>query len=386
MSTMSMTSRDRVLCALAHEEPDRVPIFFGASGATTLLAPAYDRLKDYLGIHAETRVFSRALQYAFLDEEVMRRFGADGRILLPNAVTSSLQKELADGAFVDHLGVPWKRSPGNYYYEVIQPPLAEAGLDDIARYPWPDTAHPSRFTGLSQRARAIRDAGFAVVALSGVNPFETACLLRGVEKWLTDLALEPELAHALLRALTDQQKAVAERLLEEAGEYIDVLVTGDDLGSQDAPLISPLMYRDIVKPYHAELLSAIKARTRARVFYHSDGNILPLLDDLVEIGVDLLNPVQVSAAAMGDTAALKKRFGNRLSFCGAIDTQSVLPRGTTADVRQEVRRRIQDLAPGGGYILASVHCIQPDVPPQNICAMLEEALVAGRYPLKGETR
>jgi len=376
-----LSSRERVLCALAHEEPDRVPIFFGASGATTMLAAAYDRLKKHLGIQGETKVFWRALQYALLDEEVMLRFGSDGRILVPGPAPSSLEREEADGAFVDGLGIRWRRAAGNHYYEIVEPPLRNALSDDLPRYPWPDLSHPDRFAGLADRARAIRASGYAVVALSGVTPFETCYMLRGVESWLMDLAADPEFANSLLRTVTALQKGAVIRLLEAAGEYIDVLVTGDDLGSQDAPLISPPMYRSVVKPYHAELMAAIKSRTKAKVFYHSDGNIYPLIGDLIEIGVDLLNPVQVSSAEMGDTARLKREFGDRLSFCGAIDTGEVLPRGSVQEVRREVRRRIKDLAPRGGYVLAAVHCIQPDVPPENVCAMFEEALSAGRYPL-----
>jgi len=251
---------------------------------------------------------------------------------------------------------------------------------DLDRYPWPDLAHPGRFVGLREKAKAIQDAGYAVVALSGVSPFEQSYMMRGIENWLLDLAADPDFALALLRKVTDLMKAAVINLLEEAGEYIDVLVTGDDLGSQNGPMISPKMYRRLVKPFHAELMSEIKKRTRARIFYHSDGDIYPLLPDLIEVGIDLLNPVQVSAREMGDTARLKREFGDRLSFCGAIDTQWVLPYGTPDDVRAEVRRRIRDLAPGGGYVLAAVHCIQPDVPPENILAMCDEAKKAGRYP------
>jgi len=376
-----LTSRERVLCALNHEEPDRVPIFFGTSGATTMLAPAYDRLKNYLGIQRETQVFWRALQYTLIDEEVMTRFGSDGRPLLLGPAPSTLERELSENSFVDNWGITWQRTPGNYYFEIVKPPLQNATIDDIEKYPWPELAHPSRFEGLTARARAIHDAGYAVVALSGVSPFEFSYMLRGVETWLTDLAANPDFAQALLRKITDLQCACVTRLLEEAGDWIDVIITGDDLGSQNAPLISPKMYRRLVKPHHAELMTAIKSRTKAKIFYHSDGNIYPLLGDLFEIGVDLLNPVQVSAKEMGDTARLKREFGDRLSFCGAIDTQNVLPNGTPDDVRREVRRRIKDLGPHGGYILSSVHCIQPDVPPENVIAMLEEAAVAGRYPL-----
>ena len=184
-----------------------------------------------------------------------------------------------------------------------------------------------------------------------------------------------------MRKVTDVMKAGVIKLLEEAGDFIDVLITGDDMGSQNGPLISPKMYRRMIKPFHIELMGEIKRRTKAKIFYHSDGDVYPLIGDFIEIGVDLLNPVQVSAREMGDTARLKREFGDRLSFCGAIDTHWVLPHGTPNDVRTEVRRRIRDLGPGGGYVLASVHCIQPDVPPENICAMLEEAALAGRYPL-----
>ena len=375
------TSRDRVLCALNHEEPDRVPIFFGTSGVTTMLAPAYDRLKAHLGIQSETRVFWRALQYALLDEEVMVRFHSDGRPLIPGPAPAGLERELPDDALVDGWGITWQRRAGSAYYEITHSPLQDASVDDIAHYPWPNLAHPSRFQGLRAKARGIHDAGYAVVALSGVSPFEYCYMLRGVEQWFADLAADPEFAQALLRKVTDLQCAAAVGLLEEAGDEVDVLITGDDLGSQSAPLISPRMYRKLIKPYHAELMSAIKRRTQAKIFYHSDGDIYPLIGDLIDIGVDLLNPVQVSAGEMGDTARLKKMYGDRLSFCGAIDSQEVLPNGTPDDVRREVRRRIKDLAPGGGYILASVHCIQPDVPPENVIAMFDEALSAGCYPL-----
>ena len=161
-----------------------------------------------------------------------------------------------------------------------------------------------------------------------------------------------------------------------------MLVTGDDLGMTDGPMMSPRSYRRLIKPHQAELLDVIHKNTPGKVFFHSCGNIYRLLGDLVEVGVDLLNPVQVSAGEMGDTARLKREFGDRLSFCGGIDTQRVMPRGTPDDVRREVRRRIGDLAPGGGYVAAAVHCLQPDVPPENIVAMCEEVTVAGRYPLQ----
>lgn len=377
-----LTSRERVLCALNHEEPDRVPIFFGTSGATTMLAPGYDRLKAHLGFQGETTVFWRGLQYVLMDEEVLAWSGSDGRPLIAGPAPGPLARDISDDAYVDGWGCLWERRPGALYYEVVDSPIRTATIDDLSRIPWPDLAHPSRFEGLREKAKAIQDAGYAVVALSGVSPFEQAYMLRGVEQWMLDLAGDPDLALALMRKITDLMKASVIKLLEEAGDTIDVLVTGDDLGSQTSTLISPKMYRRLIKPFHVELMSEIKKRTKAKIFYHSDGNIYSLLPDLIEIGVDLLNPVQVNAGDMGDTARLKREFGDRLSFCGAIDTGWVLPSGTPDDVRAEVRRRIKDLGPGGGYILASVHCIQPDVPVENIIAMLDEAKVAGKYPIQ----
>jgi uroporphyrinogen decarboxylase len=376
-----MTSRERVLCALNHEEPDRVPIFFGTSGVTTMNTAAYDRLKAHLGLQTETRSFWRALQCATLDEEVMTRFHSDGRPLIPGPAASTLSRDIAPDRFVDAWGITWRSQPGNHYYDIAINPLRDATLDDLGRYAWPDLANPGRFAGLRERARAIREAGLAVVALSGISPFEFSYMLRGMDRWFLDLGGDHDFVHALMRMLTDLMRSAVEQLLAEAGEYIDVLITGDDLGSQKAPLLSTAMYRELIKPYHAELFSAIKARSKAKIFYHSDGNIYPLLNDLVEIGIDVLNPVQVSVKDMGNTARLKREFGDRLIFCGAIDSQAVLPHGTPDEVRREVRRRIKDLAPGGGYILAPVHCIQPDVPSENLCAMIEEAVVAGRYPL-----
>ena len=377
-----LTSRERVLCALNHEEPDRVPIFFGASSSTSMLAPAYENLKAYLGIARPPRLLSKTFQYAQLDEEVMVLCGSDARLISPWPAPSSLRKELSATMLIDDWGATWERKPGVLYYECMDVPLREADIADLERYPWPDLAHPARFLGLAEEARALREnTPYAVVALGYLTVFEQMQFLRGFDRWLSDLAANPEFAHALLRKVTDVMVAGLARYLDEVGTYIDLITFADDLGTQRAPLISPRMYRQMIKPYQAEIIAAIKARSKAKVFFHSCGNVYPLIGDLIDIGVDILNPIQVSAGEMGDTARLKREFGASLTFCGAIDTHEVLPHGSTAEVRAEVRRRIDDLAPGGGYILAAVHCIQPDVPPENVLAMFDEAQKAGRYPL-----
>jgi len=147
-------------------------------------------------------------------------------------------------------------------------------------------------------------------------------------------------------------------------------------------LMSPAMYRRILKPIHAEYIAYIRERTTAKVFFHTDGDVFDLLDDLVEIGVDIVNPIQTSAGRMSDLTGLKARYGDRVSFCGAIDTKRVLPTGTPSDVRAEVGRVIRELGPGGGYLVAAVHTIMEDVPAENILAMVDAAQELGRYPLR----
>jgi uroporphyrinogen decarboxylase len=377
-----MNSRERVLCALNHEEPDRVPFFLGVGGATSLLAPANEKLMAHLGVKAESRCTSRAFQYARMDEGLMARLGSDGQPLIFGPAPGALSKHISPAQFVDEWGLDWQLKPGVLYYEKVNAPLRNATLADIEHYPWPDLAHPSRFVGVAQEARRLRDeTPYAIVALSGSMMYDLCWLLRGMDTWLMDLAADPDFAHALLRKVTDLWVAGVTAMLKEVGPYIDLIVTSDDLGTTDGPFISVEMYRRMIKPYHAEFFGAIKKMTKAKIFFHSCGSVYPLIGDLIEVGVDVLNPVQVSAKNMGDTARLKREFGKNLSFCGGIDTQRVLPRGTPEEVRAEVRRRIRDLAPGGGYIAAAVHCIQPDVPLENVLAMCDEVAASGQYPI-----
>jgi uroporphyrinogen decarboxylase len=377
---MRFTSRERVLCALNHEEPDRVPIFFGTSGVTTLLAPIYERLKAFWQIKAKPRFFSEPLQYALLDEEAMERLGSDGRPVLPGPAPSQLARRIAPDHIIDGWGIAWQQRPGCAYFEMMNPPLQNATIADLEAYPWPDLCHISRFDGIAKQVSEIQHNGYAAVLSSGITIFEQACLMRGMETILVDFFENPEFVDALLGKLADLACTYIQQLFRYTGRQVDVIVTGDDLGTQNGPIVSPALYRKMIKPYEARVLQTIKEHSNAKIFFHSCGDVYPLIGDLIEIGVDILNPVQVAAGAMADTAMLKREFGAHLSFCGGIDTQWVLPHGRPADVRREVYQRIRDLAPGGGYICAPVHCIQPDVPLINLLALCEEALLVGRYP------
>jgi len=195
-----------------------------------------------------------------------------------------------------------------------------------------------------------------------------------------DLVINPDFVHALLGKLSEINLAATGRFLDIAGPFIQVFRTADDMATQKGPLLSPDMYRRFIKPLYRKYYNLIKSKTEAKIFYHSCGNVTDLLEDFIDNGLDIINPVQVSA--MPDTASLKKRFGDRLVFWGGIDTQHVLPQGTVQDVEQEVRLRIRDLAPGGGFVLAAVHNIQPDVPPDNILAMADACRKYGSYPIR----
>lgn len=380
---MNMKPRDRVLCALNHEEPDRVPLFIGTSGVTSVLGPAYPKLLDHMGIRGDKmRFISKAFQYVWMDEEVMARLGSDGRPVAPGPAVSPRRDETREDRLVDEWGCTWEKHPTADYFEMLSAPLGNATLDDLNRYPWPDLTHPSRFEGLAGRCQAIQKAGYASVLMTGVSTFERVHMLRGLENCLMDLVADPDFYLALQDKVKQLTIPYLGELFRQAGPYVDVAVMADDLGAQQSTLMSPEVYRRFIKPHQADMIAVIKEHSGAKVFLHSCGNIYPLIGDLIEIGVDVLNPVQVSCGAMGDTARLKREFGRHLSFCGGIDTGCVMNQGTEEDVRREVRRRIRDLAPGGGYVAAAVHCLQPDVPPENIVTMCAEVASAGRYPLR----
>ena len=376
-----MTSRKRLLTALRHQEPDRVPIDWGG-GTTGIEVEAYDRLKALLGFTGRTKTFVR--DHVEIDEPILQRFGVDTRYVRLGAPRGYRVELASDNSYVDIWGTRWRKPPSSLYYDMVEFPIKDATLDDLKRYRWPDPNDPGRTDGLCERARRLmEETGYAVVLdVAGFGVFEQGWALRGFENFLADLLAEPVFAETLIQGVADYQVALYDRVLAEVGPYINVVMVAEDLGTQSGPMVSPEIYRRMIKPAQKRVWQFIKSRTEAQLFLHSCGAVRAFIPDLIEIGVDILNPVQVAAKGM-DPKELKAEFGKDLTFWGGgCDTQKVLTFGTPDDIEAEVRRRISELAPGGGFVFNQIHNVQPQVPAENIARMLDTALTYGRYPLR----
>lgn len=387
---MPMTSKERIIAAINHEEPDRVPIVVGVSNATGIKMKTYREIKKIAGIDAPDNYIYQwpELGTAAVDEETLQRLHVDVRGVLDLEPEHILHKNLTREPHS-----PYRDSWGGGQVEITEgewtsgaPPMRNAKtIEEIESYPWPDMNDPTRVAHVREQAKQLAEANeYAIMGTPWLMfPFERAFSMQGMDQFLLNLAMDPEFAQALLAKITGLCKQLMDNYLKEAGEYLDIIKIGDDLGTQERLMISPKMYRQMVKPFHADLIAFIKERTKAKVFFHTDGDVFDLIEDFIEIGVDILNPVQTSAGRMADLEGLKRSFGDRIVFCGAIDTHRVLPQGSPAEVEGEVKRVINALGPGGGYMLASVHTIMNDVPAENVLAMVDAVIKHGQYPLNG---
>ena len=378
----TLTSRQRVLAALEHRQPDRVPRDLGGTTATGINIVAYRNLVRHMGLDEEPTLFSERVRLANLSPAVLARFRSDSRPVMPGGAFG-VGEAVGDGACVvrrarDGYGIVRALPPDEcgHWYVVRSPlcgPRTRADVAAAARG-WPDPTDPTVTSGVAERARALHhDTDCAVVLNLPLGSIHLAQWLRGFEDWLADLVLDPELSIYLLDCLLERWLETAHRLIEAVGDNVDVLFFGEDVALHSGPMVSPDTYVRIIQPYQRRVFRALHDWSDAKILYHNCGSVIWQIEDMIEMGVDALNPVQVNSRGMDDTAALKRRFGDRIAFWGAIDTGHALPRGTPEQVRAEVFRRASDLACGGGYVLASVHNIQADVPPENICALWDAA-------------
>ena len=375
-----MNSRTRLLTALDHREPDRIPFDLGSTQVTGIHVVAYRALRDALGLPAVEPVLCDTIQQLALpDDDLLHALGVDTRGLFPlNSHNHGIVAE--DGGdywlYRDEWGITHRQPKDEgLYYSIWQVPLPQSQVtaQDIASLPWPDMGAAWRVAGLRQQAEPYRAAGYAVVlkdAFAGI--FEFAQRVVGMENLLVMMALQPDVAGVLFDKLVELKLAYWQTALTELGDLVDVVTYADDYGSQVSQIISPGMFRRQIKPRVRQVfdLQARLAPHAAR-FFHSDGNVRPLIPDFIEIGVQILNPIHIRATGM-EPAALKRDFGRDLVFWGGgVDTQGVLPTGTPQEVRDDVRRNVEALAAGGGYVFNTIHNIQADVPPENILAMVE---------------
>jgi uroporphyrinogen decarboxylase len=365
-----------------------VPFDLGSTQVTGIHVAAYRQLRDHAGLPSvEPQVCDVIQQLACPDDDFVERFGVDVRGLFPLGSHNWRVSAVDAGdawEYLDEWGITHRRpKPHGLYYSVVRSPLDSVSLtvDDIRAHKWPDTADPLRVAGLREQAAAWRAQGKAVMikgVLAGI--FEMAQRVRGMENCLMDMATDTALAGALFDKLLELKLAFWDMALPQLAGVIDVVSEADDYGTQTSQLISPRMFRQALKPRLAVLFARIKRLApEARIFFHSCGNVRPLLPDFIELGVDVLNPVHVRANGM-EPVALKRDFGKDIAFWGGgIDTQDTLPFGTPGQVKDDVRRNLEALAPGGGFIFNTVHNIQADVPPANVIAMWEALEECGRY-------
>jgi uroporphyrinogen decarboxylase len=408
-----MDPRDRILTAMSHSQPDKVPVDFSGHRSSGISAIAYAKLRSYLGLSEKPiRIYDVIQQLAIVDEDVLDLFRVDtielGRGFLledrdwkdwvmPDGtpcqipVYVQLEKRGADWYLLSEKGLALGvLKAGCLYFDQIHYPLENAdfaGMDfaEIEDYfsdsMWMEVVHPGAHLpldgrGLAEMAdraaklRAVTDR--AIIGLFGGSIFEVPQNLFRNENYLLYMALYPEATHRLAEKLTAIHLDNLEKWLKAVGPSIDIILFGgEDLGGQNGPLISPAMYRELCKPYHAKLWKRAKELADIKVQLHCCGGIRPILDDLIEAGMDALNPVQITSKGMA-TAELKKIFGERMTFWGGgCDTREILGDATPDDIKKHVRQQVNILNKDGGFVFQQVHNIMANVPPRNIVAMFD---------------
>ena len=402
-----MNSRQRVHLAIHHQPADRVPIDLGGTRQSGIAASTYHRLKQRLGLNTPTRVYDLYQMLAEVERPVMERFGADVVGLQRPAVAFGIRNEgwrpwqLFDGTpvevpagFVPEVepsgdlllrhpdGSPMARMPhGGFYFDRLDKYPGAAHADPATLQP--PMLSQEECDHLHAQAEALwQNSDLAIIAAMG-PPYELFFGLGTGDfpAWIVTLATEPDYTAALYERLTEAWLENLRRFTAAVGQRVQILQFNDDLGTQDAPFLSVKMFRERIFPYYKRGLDWVHQHTPMKVFMHNDGAIYSFLPTLIEMGVDILNPVQTTAKGM-DPVKLKAEFGDRLVFWGAAcDCQHTLAFGTPAQVAHEVEQSVRVLGPGGGYVLAAVHNIQAGVPPENVIALFDAALSAGRYPL-----
>ena len=389
MSQKSMTSRERIMAALNHREPDRIPRDLGGSFTSTIHFDAHHRLKEHLGLVGGTEAVAAVMsQTAVIDPRLTERFGFDCVPLLTRPPSTWTFKVVTDEKgyriYTDEWGVARACPPDGFYYDIVDYPFHGPTLADLDRFPWPDPLDPGRFAGLEEAARGLCEGtDKAIVFTTGLTLFAQIGYMMGWEEFYRSLVADQPLIRGFIERLVDFHEKLLLRALDCVGKYAQVFYLSDDLTHQHGLFVRKKVINDLFMPAYKRLFEALKSRSDLKILFHMCGASHHMFEELIAAGVDAVNPVQVSADGMDDTAGLKAKYGDHLTFWGGgCDTQHVLPYGTPEEVKAEVRRRVADLAPGGGFVFCPVHNIQRDVPPENVVALYDELGRWDRYPIR----
>jgi len=370
----TMTSRERVMAAVSHRQPDRVPLDLGGTRNSTMVVEAYEALQRHFGGAGAPRMCERMMRVVEVDEQILSALQIDTRAVFPGTATKGRAVELGPRRYRDMWGVERVQPEGSLYYDLAASPLSgEISTSDILAYSWPDPEDPGHVAGLKERVRWIREHSDCAAVLALPSAFvHVSQYLRGFEDWFCDFVVDAKRLEVLFDAVLDVNMRIARRQLAEVGREVDLVLCSDDLGAQRALQVSHEHYLRHIKPRHEKYFRQIHDLTPAKLAFHSCGSVASIIEDLIEIGVEVLNPVQPMAGGMSPLE-LKKKYRGRLALWGGTDTQTIVPRGSVAEVKRMVEELIEQVGEGGGYIFASCHNVQPDVPLENLLAMFQHA-------------
>jgi len=382
MTTVKMTPRQRVITAMSHEEPDIVPTALGG-GSYGIVDDLYFRLLKFFDLGKPVPPFRVGHNISFMDDRIFEKLGTDIRYcwpgLLPNSPVIPGENE---ETFYDYYGQVWKRALPYYYAGNAL--LKEANkVDDIDRLiHWPDLSDSRWMSGVVERARMLSEQSDYFVVMRMVashGPFQTACDLRGTDTFLMDMTLNPEFAEALLYKVTTILEGLIKLAMKAGGKYFDMIeLPGDDYAGNNNPIMSPVMFRKFIKPCIMRLVKAVREHNpNTKIMLHSDGAITKLLEDIINLGIDVIHPLEPLPAT--DLTVVKEKFGQQVTFLGGIDISHSMP-GRPEEVVAEVKLRIAQLAHGGGYILAPSNHLQADIPAENVVVLFRSAHELGKYP------
>jgi uroporphyrinogen decarboxylase len=369
-----MEHRERVLAALSHKEPDKIPIDLGSTINSSMVVESYEKLIQHFGFNSANRLCNRMMRTVQMDEAILKTLDIDTRGVFMGGPLLGREQELGQDRYRDFWGIVRRKPEDSYYYDLVASPLAgEISISDVLNYPWPDPDDPGFTRDLKSRVRWLRENTDAAIVLQLPPAFiHPTQFLRGFEDWYCDFALHSKVMEPLFDAVLEITLRITQNALKEVGREVDVVCVAEDIGTQDRLMISHDHYRKYIKPRHGKFFRQIRDLSPGKLLYHSCGCITSIIEDLIDMGVEALNPIQVTAPGM-IPSELKRKYGCHLAFWGGIDVQFLLPKGTVAEVEKKVEELIEELGSGGGYILSMTHNIQPDVPLENMLAPFQHA-------------